>query len=98
MAFVVQTVVKKAPGTTWWAKANPEAAKRLATFSKSLNLIKRKRAKNLDTNTFATRLFFENEAAHAQWMAAMESNPDFQSREAWGASIGAQKTEKTAIV
>lgn len=98
MAFMVQTVVKKAPGTTWWAKANPEAAKRLAEFATGLNLVKRRRARLLDENTIGVRVFFEDEAAHAKYMAALETNSDFQARENWGASIGANKIEVSKVV
>lgn len=98
MAFMVETVIKKAPGTTWWAKANPDAAKRLAEFSRGLNLVKRRRARLLDENTFGVRIFFDDEAAHAKYMAALETNQDFQARENWGASIGASKTQVSKII
>lgn len=94
MAFVVQTIVKKNPGTNWWSTSNSQAAERLNTFGKSLNLVLRRRVRTIDENTYGERLFFASEAAHAQYQSAMESNPDWQARAAYGVQIGEVRTQQ----
>jgi hypothetical protein len=98
MTYVVQTVAKKQAGAEWWAKSNPEAAKRLGAFVKGLGLVQRRVKKKLDANTVASRAFFADEAAYNQYLAAVANNADFQAREAWSRNAGQTAEVKTAVI